>query len=76
MKWPVVLVVLGGIILGCRLLHVPWKETIAIMMFLAIYVEFDVCTRQVEKLMDRINELEDRMRTLEAQTRDLASPHA
>ena len=65
MKWQWALVIICGFILGGRLLHVPWKETLATMVFVAFYIEFDVCTRQIEKLMDRVKELEDIMRSME-----------
>jgi divalent metal cation (Fe/Co/Zn/Cd) transporter len=46
--------------------HWPWKDTLAVVIFLAVYIEFDVSTRQIEKLMDRVKELEEKMRSMEA----------
>jgi len=72
LEWPRVLwsfIPAIGIIVFDWLMHVPWKETLVIIILLGFYIEFDVCTTQIERLMDRIKELEDRMVTLDARTK-------
>ncbi len=67
----VAFILILGVVLGSRWLQIPWKEPLATLIFVAFYIEFDACTRQVEKLMDRIKDLEGQMRNLEAQAKKL-----
>ena len=72
LEWPRILgayILVTGIIVSGWLMQVPWKETGAIIIFLCFYIEFDVCTRQIEGLMDRIRELEQRVVTLDTRAK-------
>ncbi|MGH9432128.1 MAG: hypothetical protein ACRD3T_11350 [Terriglobia bacterium] len=73
------LVVLVGINVYAWWTHGDWSVAFAISAFLALFLEFDLSTRQIRRLMDRVKELEDqtyivkdlqnRMYTLEAQAK-------
>jgi len=79
LEWPWVLAApisaIAAFVLASHF-HWPWKDTLVGIIVLAFYVEFDVCTRQVERLMDRVKELEGRTRTMEAQARNAMRPGA
>lgn len=55
------LIVFLGISVYTWWTHGNWKVNLAIIAFLALFIEFDMSTRQIAKLMDRIKQLEDQM---------------
>lgn len=75
LEWPWLgylwLILIGALVAG-YLFHWPWKETLAVVIAFGFYVEFDVCTTQVERLMDRVKELEDRLHGMEVRAKDAA----
>jgi hypothetical protein len=56
--------VLAGILVYTWWTHGNWNAALVSIAFLACFLEFDLSTRQIERLMRRTKELEDQMHIL------------